>query len=107
MFSSRRMQREAATIAAMLGIYCRAHHQAETGLCQDCKELLDYAEKRLKYCPFQEKKTTCGKCSIHCYKPAMREKIRQVMRFSGPRMLLRHPYLALMHTLDGFRKKTK
>lgn len=107
MFSSRRMQREAVTIAAMIGIYCRAHHHHKASLCSDCSELLEYARKRLTNCPFQENKSTCGKCRIHCYKTQMRQKIREIMRYSGPRMLLKHPYLALMHSLDGLRKKAK
>jgi hypothetical protein len=41
---------------------------------------------------------------MHCYKPAMREKIKDVMRYSGPRMSYRHPLLALFHFIDGFRK---
>ena len=103
MFSSPRIKREAETIAAMIRIYCRDHHQS-SGLCSECRDLLKYAHKRLEHCPFQEGKTTCGKCPVHCYKPAMREKIRRVMHYVGPRMLLRHPLMALRHTLDGRRK---
>jgi hypothetical protein len=35
----------------------------------------------------------------------MRERIRNVMRYSGPRMVYRHPVLALFHMVDGRRKK--
>ncbi len=35
----------------------------------------------------------------------MREKIRRVMRYAGPRMLLRHPVMALLHMVDGLRKE--
>jgi len=101
------MQREAATIKAMIRIYCRHHHGSKQNLCDSCSELLDYALKRLKNCPFQEKKTTCGKCPVHCYKPDMRKKIRDVMRYVGPRMILYHPVMGLMHTIDGFRKPAK
>lgn len=99
-----RMRREQKTIEAMIGIYCR-HHHGETGgvLCNDCRQLLEYALLRLKHCPFQERKTSCGNCPRHCYKPDMREKVRLVMRFSGPRMIWRHPLLALGHMLDGWR----
>jgi hypothetical protein len=34
----------------------------------------------------------------------MREKIRDVMRYAGPRMLLTHPVMAIAHLLDGLRK---
>ncbi|MGA3290750.1 MAG: nitrous oxide-stimulated promoter family protein [Candidatus Bathyarchaeia archaeon] len=48
-------------------------------------------------------KSTCGKCLIHCYRPDMKEKVKKVMRYSGPRMLLSHPNLALRHAWDGRR----
>ena len=48
---------------------------------------------------FMENKTFCSNCRVHCYKPEMREKIREVMRFSGPRMLLCHPILAVWHVV--------
>ncbi|MCK5403451.1 nitrous oxide-stimulated promoter family protein, partial [Candidatus Bathyarchaeota archaeon] len=53
---------------------------------------------------FQEQKPTCFKCKIHCYEPSMRRKIRNVMKYSGPRMFFKQPSLALHHILDGFRK---
>jgi hypothetical protein len=99
------MTREQRTVAAMIELYCREKHQSTGELCDDCRELLAYARLRLKHCPFQENKTTCGNCLIHCYKPAMKEKIKAVMRYSGPRMLLRHPLLAIGHLLDGRRKE--
>jgi len=99
-----KMQGELATIEAMITIYCRAHHHFRDSLCPTCGSLLNYAEKRLKHCPFQENKPTCGNCSIHCYKPEMRENIRDVMRFSGPRMIFQHPLMALRHLLDSYRK---
>lgn len=101
--SSRRIEREAETVAAMIGLYCRAHHQYDDVLCSDCAALFEYARARLNRCPFQDGKTTCAKCPIHCYKPAMRERIRAVMRYAGPRMLTRRPLLALRHLVDGIR----
>ena len=93
-------------MAAMVRIYCKAHHDERSGrgeLCRECSELLDYARMRLERCPFGAEKPTCAKCSVHCYKPAMRERIRAVMRYAGPRMIPRHPVLALRHLLDGRR----
>ncbi len=99
-----RMLREEKTVAAMTRIYCRDHHGTKEGLCADCDALLAYARARLAHCPYQERKSTCAKCPIHCYKPEMREKIRGVMRYAGPRMLLRHPLLAVLHLVDGLKK---
>ena len=102
-----RMTREARTLEAMISIYCRDQHGTESGaLCPDCAELLRYAGLRLAKCPFQEHKTTCAKCAVHCYKPDRRAQIRAVMRHAGPRMLLRHPRLAFYHlVIDGRREK--
>ena len=102
---TRRMERERRTIRAMTEIYCHGHHRSNGGMCAECRELLDYAEMRLARCPFQEKKTTCANCPVHCYKPAIREKIKEVMRYSGPRMTFHHPLLALRHILDGRKKQ--
>jgi hypothetical protein len=109
-FDHPRMARELRTIDAMIRLYCRDQHRPVDGrgaqaLCAECQELLDYARARLERCPFQEDKTTCAKCPVHCYRPAMRERIRVVMRYAGPRMLLRHPLLAVRHLLDGRREK--
>ena len=102
---SSRMQREAETVALMIHQYCRFKHGGDKELCADCTELLHYAEQRLAHCPFQEGKTTCGNCRVHCYKASMREKIREVMRTIGPRMILTNPIMALQHAVDGLRKE--
>ena len=74
-------------------------------LCPQCQALLDYAHKRLEHCKFGEDKPSCTRCPVHCYKPAMREQIRQVMRYSGPRMLLHDPIMAIRHLWDFLRAK--
>ena len=101
-----RMQREARTVSAMIDISCsRQHGTPAGGLCGQCAALLDYSLLRLAKCPFQEGKTSCGNCRVHCYKPDMRERARTAMRAAGPRMPLRHPLLTLWHWFDGLRKE--
>jgi hypothetical protein len=102
MFS--RIKRESKTVEVMISDYCREHHFAGKR-CPECTELLEYALERLDKCPFKEGKTTCARCPVHCYRPDMREKIRTVMRYTGPRMIYRHPLLAIRHVIDGRRKK--
>lgn len=107
-FTTPRMRREAATVEAMIRLYCRDEaHLAhdESGLCTECESLLAYANLRLEKCPFQEGKTTCAKCPVHCYKPAQRASIRKVMRKAGPRMLTRYPIMTIQHLIDGLRNK--
>lgn len=102
--SSRRVRREKRTVRAMLKMYCRRNHASKEGLCDDCVELLEYSDRRLDKCPLIEDKPTCAKCPIHCYEKNHRERMKAVMRYSGPRMLLRHPVLAVLHMSDGLKK---
>jgi hypothetical protein len=88
----------------MIDLYCHGRHHAASGLCPSCVELRAYTRQRLKACPFGAGKTTCAKCPVHCYKPQMREEIRAVMRYAGPRMLYRHPIMTLQHMIDRRRK---
>jgi len=100
----KRLARERLTMTKMVGIYCSAHHDGSGNiLCTECREFLDYAEVRLLKCPYGEDKPTCANCPVHCYKPAQRAQAKEIMRYAGPRMLLRHPFLAISHQLDGFR----
>ncbi len=92
------LSREAETVGAMIAIYCRAHHRTDgKTLCPECRELAAYAFKRLSCCPFGHDKPVCAKCKVHCYKPAYKEKIAEVMRYAGPRIVFKHPILALEH----------
>jgi len=101
---SRRISREKKTIEVMINMYCNRYHAGENHLCGECRQLLDYALTRLEQCPFKDSKPTCANCTVHCYKQDMREKIRKVMRYSGPRMIYRHPVLAFHHLVDGRHK---
>jgi hypothetical protein len=100
-----RLRREWRTVEAMIDLYCRRMHDGEGGRpCAGCRELREYARERLRRCPFGAEKPTCAHCRVHCYRAAPRERVREVMRVAGPRMLARHPYLALMHLwVDGRR----
>lgn len=98
--SVKAIEREKETIRKMVEIYCWKKHGSKRGeLCQSCKELLSYAFKRLDLCPFKEKKPTCRKCPVHCYNPEYRRKIKEVMRFSGPRLIIYNPLDWIVHEL--------
>lgn len=98
-----RLARELATLKAMFEINCRDHHGSEGALCEQCAALLAYATRRLDRCVFGDEKPTCANCTVHCYAAAPREEVRVIMRYAGPRMMTRHPVLAVRHLLDGRR----
>ena len=97
-----RRVRELKTIELMIGMYC-AHHHGAASLCAECTELFDYAKRRLERCVFGDAKPNCAKCVVHCYNKDLRERIRVVMRWAGPRMLLRHPVLGVRHLIADHR----
>lgn len=94
---NKRIHFEKLTVETMIKIYCKRHHKTITSLCEDCRELLAYSTMRLDNCKFKGKKPVCGRCKVHCYKTEMRDMIRNVMRFSGPRMLFSHPIMTFYH----------
>ncbi|WP_445667496.1 nitrous oxide-stimulated promoter family protein [Paenibacillus sp. FSL H3-0321] len=91
-----RIRREQELVSKMIHIYCRKKHH-HTAFCEECQELNVYARNRLSLCRFGEDKTACAKCPIHCYKQDYRQKIKDVMRYSGPWMLLYHPIESIRH----------
>ena len=73
---------EKETVGLMIELYCRGHHGTRKGqLCPDCA------------------------AKTHCYKPEMRARIRDVMRWSGPRMLFHHPVMAVRHLVETRKQK--
>ncbi|MGL4852332.1 MAG: nitrous oxide-stimulated promoter family protein [Phocaeicola sp.] len=89
-------------VSIMIERYCTDHHQPK-GLCETCAALERYAHQRIERCPLGEKKTVCQKCTIHCYSPQKREEIRTIMRYSGRRILFRHPIASIRHLLQLFK----
>lgn len=98
-----RIEEEKYTVELMVRMYCR-HREGNKELCADCARLLDYARERLDKCRFSENKPSCRKCPVHCYRKDMRERVRVVMRWAGPRMLLYHPVIAVKHLVRDLRK---
>lgn len=93
-----KIKKEKEIVEVMIRLYCK-HKEGNATLCPSCQQLLEYAKLRLSKCKFGDKKTSCEKCPIHCYKPDKREQIRKVMRYSGPRMIIYHPIMALRHLM--------
>ena len=100
-------EKEKELVSQMIALYCKKKHGGRNGLCPECAELDSYARQRSDKYPFMETKTFCSNCKVHCYKPVMREKIREVMRFSGPRMIFHHPVAAVRHVIESKKEKKR
>ncbi|MBQ8802410.1 MAG: nitrous oxide-stimulated promoter family protein [Tyzzerella sp.] len=100
-------EKEKELVSQMIALYCKKQHGGRNGLCEECAKLDAYARMRSDKCPFMETKTFCSNCKVHCYKPDMREKIRKVMCFSGPRMIFSHPITAIRHVIESKKEKKR
>ena len=107
MKQEKKRQQEKEMVSQMIHLYCKKQHESKGKLCEECKSLKDYSILRIDRCPFMETKTFCSNCKVHCYKADMREKIRKVMRFSGPRMVFYHPVTAIHHVIASKIEKNK
>ncbi len=108
---ARQERKDLGILTLFTAVFCQAHHSTEKarmkigtelsgiGLerhcyCVECREFLAYAIARRRHCPL-DPKPTCKHCPVHCYRPGHREKVREIMRFSG-RHLLRRGRLDLL-----------
>lgn len=103
-------EREKAMLKCMISVYCRGNHKEEDkckGVCEECQKLQEYAFARTERCPFMETKTFCSACKVHCYSPEMQDRVREVMKYSGPRMLLYHPGMVVRHMLVTLQNRKR
>ena len=91
-------EKDKRVILLMISIYCKAQHHTND-LCENCKTILEYSYKKIDNCPLGNKKVTCKKCKIHCYSKEQKEEVRKIMKYSGPRMIIYHPIIAIKHLL--------
>jgi hypothetical protein len=102
------VKREKSTIEKMITIYCRGHRHSASGMCVDCEVVLRYAYERIDRCPFNaSNKPACGLCRTNCFTPDMQLNFNRIMRYAGPRMMIRHPFLTLAHIRDAFKGMDK
>lgn len=97
--AGRKIEKEKKTIEKIIRLYCKYHKSVTggTGMNSEYRDLLIYAKERLDKCPFGENKGACKNCPVHCYKPEMRKKIRNVMRWVMPRYIFISPLEFLRH----------
>lgn len=96
---------EKELIQQMIQIYCHSKHKTKHSLCSDCQALLEYSHFRIDKCPFMENKTFCSNCRVHCFRNEKREDIRNVMIYSGKRMIFHHPIIAINHVIQTKKQK--
>lgn len=102
--TDKKREKEKKLLRLMIQLYCKGKRHGATGLCKDCGTLLNYSQERINHCPFMDIKTFCSRCIVHCYKPDMKAKIKEVMRYSGPRMIWHHPLSVISHMITVNKK---
>lgn len=111
------LTKDLKTLALFISLYCRYQHASapksptemkthdvsaiagrRIELCPECAKLLAHAFTKRSHCPLHPK-PQCKHCPSHCYHPTYRAQIREVMRFSGKKMLLAGRLDYLFHLL--------
>ena len=114
---STELTRDLKTLALFIHLYCQYKHAdaerkavdlrthdvtAIAGknvvLCPECTKLLAHAFVKRTHCPM-DPKPMCKHCPNHCYHPTYRQQIREVMKFSGRKMVLGGRLDYLFHLL--------
>lgn len=113
---TRSERKDLRILAWFTSVYCREHHPGPRAplvpadaalkrlslhrypLCRDCAAFLTYAFDRRLRCPLKEK-PVCKHCPVHCYKPDHRERVREIMRFSGQHLIRRGRLDLIWHYL--------
>lgn len=110
---TRKERKDLKVLALFTSVYCTAHHDQQTPLhelpaelgslahyrcCEQCQQFLRYAIERRLRCPLQPK-PACKQCPVHCYRPGHRERVREIMRYSGRRLIRRGRLDLLWHFL--------
>lgn len=97
----KKVKKDISILSLFVDIYCRNCHkdkekrfvrangilkefskEISRSLCNDCEKLLLHSAVKRVLCPF-EPKPACKKCPENCYSNGFREKMKEVMRFSG------------------------
>jgi len=93
--------KDITVIGRFTEVWCSDHHHADRHpfslpngkkplkLCAGCSAFMDYAVKKRLNCPLEAEKPNCKRCRIHCYGPEQRTLVKQIMAWSGRRMILR------------------
>lgn len=103
---TKKQQHDIRILTDFIRVYCHARHDLAqrapfdpppelrhrypdgVDLCPDCAGLLAHGIQKRRKCPL-DPKPSCKYCRVHCYNKEYRAKIREVMAFSGRRMILR------------------
>lgn len=100
----KKRENEKEIVKKMIEIYCCKKHHTSGEICKSCDELWRYAARSTDRCPFMETKSFCSNCKRPCYSEEMLKRMREVMRYSGPRMLFYYPLEVIRHLLQSRKK---
>jgi len=112
---SRKEKADIRVLVKFIALFCRKKHEGEkkpfaieasllkdlvrpVELCPDCTKLLKYGLSMRLRCP-HDPKPQCKKCNAPCYREEYRERIREVMKFSGMLLVKRGRLDLLLHYL--------
>ncbi|MGN1361014.1 MAG: nitrous oxide-stimulated promoter family protein [Eggerthellaceae bacterium] len=104
--TEKRIQRDLRTLQAIGSIYCGAHHAGRpkdsTGMCPECSETILLTHDRAANCPYDHQ-GNCQDCTLKCNRGDQQQRIKAIMAYAAPRMLVRHPLMTLEYLAKKLR----
>ncbi len=99
-------EKDRRTLQAIGRIYCQGNHAERgkdvAGMCSECGAAIEQTLARAEACPHGHE-GNCQDCATPCQRGEAQERIKAIMRYAAPRMLVRHPLM----TLEYLRKKVR
>jgi len=99
---TREMKKDIRLIGKFVEVYCSGKHPemeksplmlpenlGRRRICSECASFMNYAVERRLKCPLEAEKPSCKKCRIHCYAGEQRAKVKEIMAYSGRRLMMR------------------
>lgn len=104
-----RRQKKHDIVVQMVDIYCSGnkHKLDENGKCADCDLLLRYSKSRTDRCPYINETLFCSNCPTPCYRPDMKERMRDLMKYAGPRLFFKRPFTVIWHMIYDYFTRIK
>ncbi len=98
---TKHQKKDIRLIGKFVEVYCNGKHGdisrspfllpedlGQRRVCSDCATFMKYAVSKRVKCPLEAEKPSCKHCRIHCYSKEQREKVREIMSYSGRKLMM-------------------
>ncbi len=98
----KQQKKDIRLIGKFVEVYCAGKHMGvekhpfllpealgKRQMCAECAGFMTYAVARRLKCPLEAEKPSCKHCRIHCYAAPQLAKVKEIMAYSGRKLMMR------------------